>query len=73
MLQLHGRESPERVADLRTRFGRPVMKAVGISGEADLAQIDDYAGVADQILVDARAAARAPICQAATAWPSTGG
>jgi len=54
MLQLHGRERPERVADLRKRFGLPVMKAVGISGEADLAQIDDYAGVADQILVDAR-------------------
>ena len=54
MLQLHGRESPERVAELRARFGRPVMKAVGIAGEADLAQIDDYAGVADQILVDAR-------------------
>jgi phosphoribosylanthranilate isomerase len=54
MLQLHGRESPERVAYLRTRFGRPVMKAVGICSEADLAQLDDYAGVADQILVDAR-------------------
>jgi phosphoribosylanthranilate isomerase len=54
MLQLHGRESPERVADVRRRFGRPVMKALGVSGEADLARIDDYAGVADQILLDAR-------------------
>ena len=54
MLQLHGRESPERVAEVRDRFRRPVMKAVGIAGEADLAQLDAYAGVADQILVDAR-------------------
>ncbi len=55
MLQLHGRESPERVAEVRSRFGLPVMKAVGISGAADLAQINDYANVADQILLDARA------------------
>jgi len=54
MLQLHGRESPERVAEVRARFGRPVMKAVGLGEEADLAQLDDYSGVADQILVDAR-------------------
>jgi phosphoribosylanthranilate isomerase len=54
MLQLHGRESPERVAEVRSRFRRPVMKAVGIAGEADLAELDAYAGVADQILVDAR-------------------
>jgi phosphoribosylanthranilate isomerase len=54
MLQLHGRETPERVAEVRARFGRPVMKAVGIAGEADLVQIDAYARVADQILVDAR-------------------
>lgn len=54
MLQLHGRESPERVAELRQRAGRPVMKAVGISGEADLAALDDYERVADQLLVDAR-------------------
>lgn len=54
MLQLHGRETPERVAEIRARFGRPVMKAVGIAGEEDLARLDDYAEVADQILVDAR-------------------
>lgn len=54
MLQLHGRETPERVAQVRARFGRPVMKAVGVSAEADLAQIEAYCAVADQILVDAR-------------------
>jgi len=56
MLQLHGDEAPERVELLRSRFGLPVMKAVGIAVAGDLARIDAYAGVADQILVDARPA-----------------
>ena len=56
MLQLHGRETPERVAEVRARFGRPVMKAIGVAISADLAQVEAYAGVADQLLVDARAA-----------------
>lgn len=54
ILQLHGAESPERVAEVRDRFGLPVMKAVGLSGEADLAAVMDYALVADQLLVDAK-------------------
>jgi phosphoribosylanthranilate isomerase len=54
MLQLHGHESPERVGEVRERFSRPVMKALGISTDADLDQISAYARVADQILVDAR-------------------
>jgi phosphoribosylanthranilate isomerase len=61
MLQLHGHESPERVAEVRARFGRPVMKAVGVSGKADLARVDAYAKVADQILVDARPPADAAV------------
>ena len=54
MLQLHGAESPERVAEIRTRSGLPVMKAVGISGPEDIARLDVYSAVADQILVDAK-------------------
>ncbi|MCT4554308.1 MAG: phosphoribosylanthranilate isomerase [Pelagimonas sp.] len=54
MLQLHGSESPERVAELRTRYGLPVMKAVGVAEESDLVQVARYAQVADQILVDAK-------------------
>ena len=54
MLQLHGHESPARVAEVRARFGLPVMKAVGVAGPEDLAALDDYAAVADQILVDAK-------------------
>ena len=54
MLQLHGAESAERVAEVRDRFGLPVMKAVGLSGEADLAAIMEYSLVADQLLIDAK-------------------
>lgn len=55
MLQLHGAETPDRVAEVRERFGLPVMKAVGVAEEADLDALTTYSRVADQILVDARA------------------
>lgn len=54
MLQLHGKESPERVREVRQRYGLPVMKAVGISGAEDLPAIDAYEAVADQLLIDAK-------------------
>lgn len=54
MLQLHGAETPERVAAIRARGGRPVMKALGIGGAADLDRIAAYEAVADQLLIDAR-------------------
>jgi phosphoribosylanthranilate isomerase len=54
MLQLHGAESPARVAQVKARYGLPVMKAVGVATRADLAQLDLYSGIADQILVDAK-------------------
>ncbi len=56
MLQLHGRESPDRVRAVRARYGLPVMKAVGVAGTGDLAALEVYAGVADQLLVDAKPA-----------------
>lgn len=54
MLQLHGSETPERVAEVKARYGLPVMKAVGVAEVADLDQIDAYAAVADQLLIDAK-------------------
>ncbi len=54
MLQLHGSESPARVAQVKARYGLPVMKAVGVADASDLAQLDAYAGVVDQLLVDAK-------------------
>ena len=55
MLQLHGSEPPERVAAVRARFGRPVMKALPIAERRDLAPIRSYAKVADRLIFDARA------------------
>ena len=54
MLQLHGKENPARVSEVKQRYGLPVMKAIGIAGEGDLAQIDVFARVADQLLIDAK-------------------
>ena len=54
VIQLHGEEPPARVAEIRARFGVPVMKALGIANEADLAQIAEYAPVADRLLLDAK-------------------
>ena len=54
MLQLHGHETPERVTEVRARYGLPVMKAVGVADAGDLAAIDRYAEVADQLLIDAK-------------------
>lgn len=54
MLQLHGSESPARVAEVKRRYGLPVMKAVGVAVETDLTQIDFYGKVADQLLIDAK-------------------
>lgn len=54
MLQLHGSESPARAAEIRARFGLPVMKALPIAEPADVEAIAAYEGVADQILCDAK-------------------
>jgi phosphoribosylanthranilate isomerase len=55
MLQLHGTETPERVAVVRSRFGLPVMKALPIAERSDLSPIRLYAKVADWLIFDARA------------------
>ncbi|MFT6911627.1 MAG: phosphoribosylanthranilate isomerase [Paracoccaceae bacterium] len=54
MLQLHGAESPERVVAVKARYGLPVMKALGVADAGDLPEIDVYAQVADQLLIDAK-------------------
>jgi phosphoribosylanthranilate isomerase len=55
MLQLHGKEPPERVAELKRRLRLPVMKAIPIEAGTDLAAVPAYAAVADRLLFDARA------------------
>jgi phosphoribosylanthranilate isomerase len=58
-LQFHGGESPARVAEVRRRFARPVMKALPIACPEDVAAVDAYLGVADRLLFDARPPRRA--------------
>jgi len=55
MLQLHGKETPARVAALRQMFDRPVMKAIPVRDAADLARATVYEGAADWLLFDAKA------------------
>ncbi|MBV9079180.1 MAG: phosphoribosylanthranilate isomerase [Methylobacteriaceae bacterium] len=59
LLQLHGHETPERLAAVRRRTGLPVAKAVGIAGPDDLAAVAAFRAVADRILLDAKAPAGA--------------
>jgi len=53
-IQLHGAEPPERVAFIRVRFGKPVIKALGIADETDFAPLASYEDVADMLLFDAK-------------------
>src|SRR3954449_10856608 len=50
LLQLHGKESVARLRDIKQKFGLPVMKALAIETEADLAALPGYAAVADRML-----------------------
>lgn len=54
MLQLHGAESPGRVAEIKTLFKLPVMKALPISTAADVDHASAYEDVADRLMFDAR-------------------
>jgi len=54
LLQLHGHETPERVKEIRARFGKPVIKALSVSEAADLDRAAAYEGVADYLMFDAK-------------------
>lgn len=54
MLQLHGAETPQRIAAIKSRFGIPVMKAVKLADASDLTQAKDYFRAADKLLFDAK-------------------
>lgn len=53
-LQLHGAETPERVGQIRARFGVPVIKAAAIAGSADIDRARTYEAVSDMLLFDAK-------------------
>jgi phosphoribosylanthranilate isomerase len=54
MLQLHGTESPERVREVRERFGLPVMKAIPVASTQDIETAREFEGAADRLLFDAK-------------------
>ncbi|HYE51787.1 MAG TPA: phosphoribosylanthranilate isomerase [Azospirillaceae bacterium] len=58
LLQLHGEESPARVAEVRAAYGMQVMKAVKVAEPADLDRAQSYAGSADRLLFDAKPPAK---------------
>lgn len=54
LLQLHGTESPDRVAELKDRTGRKVMKAISIGKAADIDSAQAYVDIADWLMFDAQ-------------------
>ncbi len=54
LVQLHGNENPERVAEIRRLTGVPVMKAIKVAETSDLAPVHAFAAVADRLLFDAK-------------------
>jgi phosphoribosylanthranilate isomerase len=54
ILQLHGKESPERLLTVKAVYGLPVMKAFSVREADDLKKVDPYIGIADRFLFDAK-------------------
>jgi phosphoribosylanthranilate isomerase len=61
LLQLHGSESPDRVAAIKARTSLPAMKAISIAAPGDVAEASRYAGIADAILFDTKPEAGAAV------------
>lgn len=53
LIQLHGNETPERVAEINVKFGVPVIKAIRVATEADAKNAIAYDRIADMVLFDA--------------------
>ncbi len=58
LIQLHGKEPPERVAAIKHHFGLPVMKAIPVHDAADLRAVDSYRDVVDWFIFDGKPPAR---------------
>ena len=58
ILQFHGHESPDRVADVKLRFRRPVMKVIAVAGPEDVLAAARYEADADMLLFDAKPPSR---------------
>jgi phosphoribosylanthranilate isomerase len=54
LLQMHGKETVDRIAAVRAQFGRPIMKAISVANPADLGAVTTYMPHVDRLLFDAR-------------------
>lgn len=54
IFQLHGKESPDRVREIKARYGVSVMKVIRVAEAADARTAEAYDGIADFILFDAK-------------------
>ena len=61
LLQLHGQESPERVAAIRDRFGCGIIKAISVADTEDIVAAKNYEAVANMVLFDAKPRAVDPL------------
>lgn len=61
VIQLHGKETPERIDEVKARFGLPVWKAVSIAEPADVENARQYFGTADRLLFDAKPPKGSPL------------
>lgn len=52
MIQVHGGETPERIADIKNKFGKAIIKSLSITSPEDVAGIGAYEAAADWILLD---------------------
>ncbi len=52
--QLHGAEDAQRIRDVQSRFGRPVMKALGVGSSDDVTKANSLIDIADRLLLDAK-------------------
>jgi len=59
LLQLHGNETPQRVAAIRAFTGLPVMVAIRIQSAEDLQKVTAFEAVADKLMFDSRVSAAA--------------
>lgn len=53
-IQLHGHETPDRVAEIKYRSFASIIKALPVASADDMAGADDYADLVDMFLFDAK-------------------
>ncbi len=54
LLQLHGQETPGRVAAIGKELGVPSMKVIGVADASDLTKVAEYRAVCERVLLDAK-------------------